>query len=50
MMLWLFTSMFVLYVGMALAVALFHPVETRRRHAADVLGRLLEFLDRRSSR
>ena len=35
---------FVIYVGAALAVALFHPSAEVRRHAARVLRQLLRFL------
>jgi hypothetical protein len=35
---------FVLYVGLTLAVTLFHPNPERRRHAAGVLRQLLRFL------
>jgi hypothetical protein len=35
---------FLLFVGAALAVTLFHPRPERRRHAARVLRQLLTFL------
>ena len=37
---------FVIYVGLTLAVTLFHPQPARRRHAAAVLRQLLAFLRR----
>ena len=39
-----------LYVGVALGVALFHPDKMRRHHAANVLKRLLDFLVSKGSR
>ncbi|MBL7516966.1 hypothetical protein I6A84_02185 [Frankia sp. CNm7] len=35
------TASFVLYIGLALGVALFHPDDKVRRHAAAVLRQLL---------
>ena len=39
-------GVFLLYVGAAVAVALFHPKREMRRHAAGVLRQLLDFVRR----
>jgi predicted tellurium resistance membrane protein TerC len=39
-------AVFVVYVGAAVGVSLFHPDPKVRRHAAGVLDRLLRFLAR----
>lgn len=46
-LLWILTAVlgtFVLFVGITLAVALFHPDEKRREHARKILLDLLDFL------
>jgi hypothetical protein len=40
---------FVLFTGVTLGVALFHPKEDIRRHAAEILPHLLRLFDRRRS-
>jgi hypothetical protein len=37
-------GVFIAYIGIALGVALFHPNNRRRRHAAAVLRQLLNFI------
>ncbi len=45
-----FSGVFVLYIGVALTVTLFHPDPAVRRHAGKVLRRLLNVVRRAARR